>query len=30
MQSFSNVNQGTGYVLRTVNLSADAGKTAVR
>ena len=27
VQSFSNVNQGTGYVLRTVNLSASAGKT---
>ena len=25
VQSFSNVNQGTGYVLRTVNLSAYAG-----
>ena len=27
VQSFSNVNKGSGYVARTVNLSAYAGQT---
>lgn len=27
VQSYSNINQGSGYVLRSVNLSAYAGKT---